>query len=411
MIRKLMILCTLICSVQLPSCQETNPDKQSDATDVAITSHTTESQTDDSSEMTNQDEFVMRRVELPVTMDTSCAKLINSFDYTEIIQSEQTEQCSLVAIDHDDVIIQKSTDTLDDNAIWDFYKYNVSNGTLTKLSGNVPRCNYSMATYALVNGVIYSVCESSSSERFHFSVDLRKNLVEVQKTMPVIRGAGNLYEESFYMSFAFDEHSYIEKWYELGNEVVHHIIRHDGDHAKEVVTQKGILEYAFSNQKIYELVRDDSRHMRYVHIRDAEGNLESTLYLPEVDAAANAIASEYLSIWDFNVFGDYLQVNVRDEDKMAETCFLYHLKQKTVDQLQDCRFLQPAQATDSNIENLYFYSMNSGETGILYNLYRLDREGNIVLLAENLRMFSSMVTDGKNAAYLDQNKLYFISGD
>ena len=408
------VLSALICSAALSSCQEANQDKSSSVVDVSITDHTTTTQMDNSSAMTNPEQFTKRQVELPTTVDTSRAKLMSSFDYREIVQSEERESYWPIAIDHDDIVIQKCTDILSDNgmtytdnAMLEYYKYNIKTGTVTKLSGNVPRYNVSMATYALVDGTIRSVCESNLGERFHFSVDLRKNHVELIKTAAVKRGPGNPYEESFFKTFAWDEHSYIEKWYELGSKVVNHVVRYDGDDAKEIVTQTGVCEYAFSNQTIYEFARDDSRHMRFVNIMDADGNLESTLYLPEVDAAANAI--EMLSIMDFNVLGDYLLVNVRDEDKTEETCFLYHLKNKTLDLLQDCRFLRPAQATDSNMENWYFYLKHRKEGLSCYNLYNLDREGNITMIAENLPAFPSMITDGQNAAFLTNNKLYFVS--
>ena len=403
------VLCAVICSMGLSACQNKNLEESNLATDVSISEYTTTTQTGNYSEMTNSNMFTTRQIELPTVVDASCAKLMNNFDYKEIIQSEDTEHISLITIDDDDIIIQKNTDLSNNNSMLEYYKYNIPTGTITKLSGNVPHFNVSMATYAFADGNIHAVCESSLNERFHYTVDLKENNVEILKTDTVMRGHENSYEESFFKSYAWDSSSYIEKWYELGEEVVNHIIHYDGNETKEIITRTGVCSYAFSNQKIYELFRDDFRRIRYVNIFDADGNQESIFYLPEVDEIANTI--EMLSIWDFKVLGDYLLVNVRDEDMGTEICFLYHLKRKTLDLLLDCRFLQPAQATDCNMKNWYFYSMHLTQTGTNLNLYNLDAEDGITLIAENLSVFDSIITDGNNAAFLKGNQLYFVSDE
>lgn len=389
----------------LTSCQTAPKTGSGSVSEGSVTDNVAAIQTDSNSfsetETLPSEEFTLIQVELPTLVDDSRSKIVEDFDYGEIVQNPPEEGCVPIAMDHDDIVICKDTSNRTDNALLEFYKYNIKSKTLTKLSGNVPRFNVSVETYALVNDKIESVCESNLDERFHYSVDLKDNSVNLRKTETVDPS-----KESFYFTYALDENSYIEKWFELGwkaaNQVNVHVIRYDSNGAEEIISEKGSTTYAVSNNKIYELTYDLQQQKAYVNIKDAYGNPESTLYLPEVYDAIKVIQKDYLSITDFSVLGDHMAVNIRDEYKSSETCFLYNIKNKTVVLIQDCRFLHPAQPTNSEMKNWYFFSLDN------CNLYSLDRTGNITLIADNLRRCGFYITDGRNAAYMNENKLYIV---
>lgn len=359
------------------------------------------------SDNTSKDGFTVHRVELPEAVGTSLASvMIEGFDYQEIVQNLLGETFEIVAIDYDDIVIQKRISISDsDNAIFEYYKYNIKNNELLRLDGNVPNVCFSVGNYALVDGKIESVCESSSFERIYYTVDLQNNRITIQKTESANPGT-----ESFYYNYSWDEDSYIQLWYEIGTESIRYanISKCSPDGKTAIFTHRKADSYAFFNQKIYELTTDEQKSMKCVNILNEDGSLESTIYLPEVEDALQSIEAEYRAITDFKVIGNSILINVRDEYQCAEMCFLYNIKQNRLSLLPECRFLQPAQATNSGIGTLYFHSIPNS-LGDTINLYCVDGTGNISLLAENLSSISSFATDGQNVVYFNNNQLYLIS--
>lgn len=404
-----ILMLSVMCAV-CTSCQSQQQSESNPVSEVSVTGQTTttpDSSTTSISGNTSKDGFTVHRVELPEAVDTSLTSvMIDGFDYQKIVQNLFGETFRIVAIYYDDIVIEKTiTISGSDNVIFEYYKYNIKNNVLLRLDGNVPNVCFSIDNYALVDGKIESVCESSSYERIFYTVDLQNNRVTVKKTE-----SADPDTESFYCNYSWDEDSYIQLWYEIGTESMRYanISKCSPDGKTAILTHRKADSYAFFNQKIYELTTDEQKKMKCVNILNEDGSLESTIYLPEVEDALQSIEAEYRGISDFNVIGNYILINVRDDYQCAEMCFLYNTKQNRLSLLPECRFLQPAQAADSDIETLYFYSIsNSLEDKI--NLYCVDGTGSISLLAENLSFSSSFATDGQNVVYFNNNKLYLAN--
>lgn len=400
-----ILMLSVMCAI-CTSCQSQQQSESDPISEKSVTEQTTTAP-DSSTTSISEDGFTVHRVELPDAVDTSLTSvMIEGFDYQEIVQNLFGETLEVVAIDYDDIVIQKRIAISDsNNSIFEYYKYNIKNNVLLRLDGNVPNACFSVGNYALVDGKIESVCESGSFERIYYTADLQNNRVTIQKTE-----SANPDTESFYYNYSWDEASYIQLWYEIGTESMRYanISKCSPDGKTAIFTHRKADSYAFSDQKIYELTTDEQKNMKCVNILNEDGSLESTIYLPEVEDALQSIEAEYRAITDFKVIGNSILINVRDEYQCAEMCFLYNIKQNRLSLLPECRSLQPAQATNSDIGTLYFYSIpNSLEDTI--NLYCVDGTGNISLLAENLSSRSSFATDGQNVVYFNNHQLYLAN--
>lgn len=351
-------------------------------------------------------DFVVNHVTLPSVVDDTCIVLAEGFHYENIVQDNEFEYVQSIAMDNDDIIFMTESSyhtqtMLDDNGIVGFLKYNIETEKTKLLSGNIPRVNVWTQDYALADGKIEGACESNLSEMFRFTVDLRKDTVTIKEVSMI-----NPNTTSFFAYFAFDEKSFMERWYDMTDFPTSYVYLNRYDENGKTEILKAVRDpgnHAFSNNKIYQL---DIGHSVHIDILDANGNHETTIYFPQVDEWYHSYAGENHYCEQFFVLGDYIVVNVNNNEIPRETCFLYNLENKTVTQLENCRFVRPKQSTGPETNTWYFYNYNAGKPES--NLYRLDREGNITLLAEDVEV-SSIVTDGERASYLKGDQLYIVT--